>query len=154
MCERRLPRSSTRSEAAAAYSSRHTLEAINPLESEVNKSAPSSCRRSPPRSRVCGTAPWTSLQCSLPYRLAHVMPGRMEREPVKPTSFLFLCHGEVSARRCHCRGVDLPERVRVEWLLSDERRLVYAAPGSEFGTLSSQPGRCRTSRPKRRQRKS
>ena len=59
------------------------------------------------------------------------------------------CHGEGGARGGwgHCGCLDLPERLRVERLLSDERRLVYAAPCSEPGTLPSQPERCRASRP-------
>jgi hypothetical protein len=74
-----------------------------------------------------------------------VMLATIEREPVKPTSFPFSCP------RGHGGGVDFPERVRVQRLLSDERRLVYAALGSKLGTLSSQLERCRTGRPKRRQ---
>jgi len=74
--------------------------------------------------RAARTSPELAAVCSLPYRLAHVMPATIEREPVKPTPFLFSCHGEVSARRGHCGGVDLPERMRVERFLSDERRLV------------------------------
>jgi hypothetical protein len=60
------------------------------------------------------------------------------------------CHGEagVPSGRGHCGGLGLPERLRVERLLSDERRLVYAAPRSEPGTLLSQPERCRSSGPK------
>src|SRR4029077_74627 len=88
--------------------------------------------------------PELAAVCSLPYRLAHVMPARIEREPVKPTSLLFSCHGEVSARRGHCGCVDLPEWVRVERFLYDERRLVRGARGSKRGTLWSQPARCRT----------
>jgi len=97
--------------------------------------------------RAGRTSPELAAVCSLPYRLAHVIAQGCLREPVEPTSFLFSYHGEVSARRGHCGGVDLPERVRVERLLSDERRLVYAAPRGEPGTLLSQPDRCRTSRP-------
>jgi hypothetical protein len=95
--------------------------------------------------RAARTSPELAAVRSLPYRLAHVMLATIERGPVKPTSFLFSCH------RGHCGDVDFPERVRVERLLSDERRLVYAALRSELGTLSSQLERCRTGRPKRRQ---
>jgi hypothetical protein len=56
---------------------------------------------------------------------------------------------EVGARRSwgHCGGVDLPERLLVERLLSDERRVVHAEPRSKLSTLPWQPERCRTSRP-------
>src|SRR5580704_370234 len=47
----------------------------------------------------------------------------------------------------HCGGVDLPERLLVERLLSDERRVVHAEPRSKLSTLPWQPERCRTSRP-------
>jgi hypothetical protein len=59
------------------------------------------------------------------------------------------CQGEVGARRGwgDCGGLDLPERLCVERLLSDERRVVHAQPRSKLGTLPSEPERSRTSRP-------
>jgi hypothetical protein len=131
--------------------SRRTLANLLHLQARAPSKCPGVARKGKTGGRrAARRSPELAGVRSLPYRLAHLMAATIDREPVKPTS-LFSSHGEVRARRGHCGGVDVPERVRVERLLSDERRLVFAEPRSELGTLSSQPERCRTSRPKRRQ---